>query len=182
MNAQTASNQENQPLKIHPNLSRLVRYFAETAPNKTVALQRDFNLEALYWLFGCFYAVKVIDGGADYRFGYCGTCWQSFFGFDPSEKLLSEVENIEQLKTKRAEFDAVVAAKRLHYTIGCLVWPEDKTIRFDRVILPFADNDGRISMLLVAAQGEGNLANISRFKIRGYPRIVPKDTFWSGLA
>lgn len=181
MNVQIPPTMETHP--IHPNLFRLTVHFGTRSDRRAVPLLQHFDPEELHWLFGCFYTVRVLDGAADYRFSYCGSCWQSFYGFDPTGKRLSELEaaGFLPMQGRRVEFDAVVAAKRSYYTQGLLDWPRGDSVRFDRLIIPFADKFGRIVMLLVAAQGGENMPELIRHKMQGQPHVRNTDTFWPAL-
>lgn len=181
MNAHPSMKENGKRLSINPELRRLTTHYAKTARNKPLPLLFAFDPEALHWLFGCFYSVKVLDGGLDYRFEHCGSCWKTFYGFDPTAKRLSEIEETETMKSKRAEFDAVVAVKLPQYAIGSLVWSNGVSVRFDRLTIPFVDEAGRVQMLLVAAQS-GEPANaMTRHNILGRPQVVFEDTIWPSL-
>lgn len=172
---------EGPALRFHPNLARLAAHYATRTHNKHIPLQKHFDPEELHWLFGCFYAVAVLDGGADYRFGLCGTCWQSFYGLDPTGKKLSEVEYAVPMQERRGEFDTVVAARNPQYSSGFIVWPGGTRARYDKLIIPFADEAGRIAMLLVAAQSDTPPAVLHQYEMLGHPRIAPKAVIWSPL-
>jgi hypothetical protein len=178
MNAHEPRGPIGKPLAVNTKLLRLARYFGVMTGNVDMPLQSHFDLLALHWLFGCFYTVHVLNEGADYRFGFCGPCWQSFYGLDPTGRLLSEVEYAEPLKGRRVEFDAVVKCRHTMYTAGTMNWADGPTVRFDRIAIPFADAGGNVTMLLVAAQSDLDPAVLSRFKVSGYPRVIPEATFW----
>ena len=172
----------SEPQQIHPNLLRLALHFAALSKNKYMPTREHFCPDELHWLFGCFYTVDVLDGGEDYRFGYCGPCWKMFYGMDLSGKRLSEIEYAEQLHRRRADFDAIIAARRPGYSTGQLQWPNGHTIHYERLTIPFSGTSpharDNATMLLVAAQSEIPVQDVFHYNIHGVPHVVDEDRVW----
>lgn len=167
---------------IHPNLLRLVRHYSQPARSGFMPKREQFKPEELYWLYGYYYVVDVLEGG-DYRFGYCGHCWQLFYGIDLTGERLSEVEEHHpQLKQRRVEFDTVVAERHPAYSTGHMRWQDGNQANFHRLIIPFAGENGSPAMLIVAAQSEITPTQMLHNKIHGNPRIDLQNHDWPDIA
>lgn len=163
---------------IHPNLLRLAQHFTRQTKRGFMPLREAFQQDELSWLYGYYYVVDVLEGGHDYRFGYCGHCWQIFYGLDLTGERLSEVEDYPHLRGRRADYDAVVHARHPAYAVGILQWPGGSQAHFHRIIIPFADEAGTPSMLLVAAQSEIAPSQLLQYKVHGNPRILVEEQGW----
>lgn len=163
---------------IHPNLLRLMRHYAHGGH---MPKRQQFRPEELYWLYGYYYVVDVLGGG-DYRFGYCGHCWQLFYGIDLTGERLSEVEEHHpQLKLRRVEFDTVVADRHPSYSTGHMHWQDGNQASFHRLIIPFSGENGAPSMLIVAAQSNITPTQLLHYKIHGNPKIDLQSQDWSAI-
>ncbi|MGB8601114.1 MAG: hypothetical protein WCD42_02845 [Rhizomicrobium sp.] len=163
---------------IHPNLLRLAQHFTRHAKQGFMPRRDAFQQDELSWLYGYYYVVDVLEDGRDYRFGYCGHCWQLFYGMDLTGERLSEVESYPHLKGRRADYDAVIHARHPAYAVGILQWPGGSQAHFHRIIIPFANEHGAPSMLLVAAQSEIAPSQLLENKVHGNPRILVEEQGW----
>lgn len=167
---------------MNPNLLRLALHYAALSKSRTMPSRDRFHADDLHWLYGCFYTVDVLHEDHDYRFGYCGPCWKMFYGLDLSGKRLSEIEYAPQLHRRRADFDAVCAARRPGYCNGHLQWPDGYRIRYERLTIPFSGTQlqahDQASMLLVAAQCEIPVGDVLRYNAHGRPQVTDEDIAW----
>lgn len=159
------------PERINANLIRVARYFASMTGGRPMPHYSCFRPNDLHWLFGHFYAVRVIDGGADYRFGFYGPFWALMYGSDFTGRRLSELESCGRLKSLRAIYDNVVALRRPCYCVGRMIWRGGQTVDHERVTIPFADDEGNPAMLLVAAQCNRDIADVLQAKGCGEPTL-----------
>lgn len=182
MNIRAPTGRPDDQKQIHPQLLRLALHFAALSKSKYMPARDRFHADDLHWLYGSFYTVDVLNGGADYRFGYCGPSWKMFYGIDLSGKRLSEVEYAPQLLRRRTDFDAIVAARRPGYSTGHLQWPDGYIIRYERLTIPFSGTDpathDHATMLLVAAQCEIPAGDVIRYNIHGRPHVLDEDIAW----
>jgi hypothetical protein len=153
-------------------LARVEEYSRQLACGRAMASRKDFHPNDLHWLFGHFYTADVLGAGADYRFHYVGDFWKTIYCLDLTGLTLGEIEACGRLKVLRASFDAVLASGKPSYRTGSLVWPDRKVIRHERLTVPFADESGAISMLLVAAQCDRGIGELMRYIGRREPQLM----------
>lgn len=157
------------PERANANLLRVIRYFASMTGGKPMPHYSCFRPNDLHWLFGHFYTVKVLDGGTDYRIGFCGPFWALMYGSDMTGCRLSELEACGRMRALRPVYNAVVAARHPSYCVGRMTWRGGQSIDHERVTIPFADDDGNPALLLVAAQCNRELSEVLQAKGCGEP-------------
>lgn len=155
----------------NPNLLRFAKYCEGLAGDKSMPHRQDFLPGNIHWLYGCFYAVEVMEGGRDYRCTFDSTLFGALYGFDLLGKRISELEACGRLSVQRRDFDAVTAAGAPRYRTGRLVWPDRKSIRNERIIVPFAGDDGNAALLVVAAQCDKPFQELRGYKGIGEPHL-----------
>lgn len=156
------------------NLLRFAKHCDGLAVGKAMPHRNDFHPNDAHWLFGYIYTVEVMDSGGDYRFTFSSTFWNTVYGFDMIGERLSELEACGLLATQRKEFDEVVTSRAPRYHTGELAWPDLSSIQHERLIVPFAGDDGRVSLLVVASQCDRPFPDLMRFKGINIPRLLPE--------
>jgi hypothetical protein len=158
-------------IEAYPDLAKLVDYCQLLADDCDLPHRKDFLPSRVRWMFGHLYLVDVLEGGADYRCRVWGQFWEAIFGCDLQGKLLSDLERAGHVLHLRAIYDDIVATRQMHLRSGQVVWPDDKAVRFVRVIIPFAGDDGNVSMLLGGATSQMSSDDLVYFKGLGMPRF-----------
>lgn len=158
--------------RVHPNLRRFAEYCQGLAKGGVMARAGDFRLSEAHWLFGFINIVDVINGGEDYRYASCGTFWKLILGFDLTGARLSEMEAVGRLKDLRDNYDHTVAAGAPRYRAADLYWPGGPSLHLERLVVPFAGPDGKVSMLTVAAQCNCSLQELFARHSLGEARLV----------
>lgn len=160
----------------HPDLIRLARHCEDLAGPAQLPRREDFNpAPILRYLFGRLYMVDVIDGGADYRFRLFGMFWQTIYGRNLAGERLSEIEATGNLLSLRPHYNACVAKRAPVFRPGKLVWPDRQAIAYQRLLIPFSECDGGVSMLLCAAHCDISLEDLCLFQGSGMPQLVLED-------
>jgi hypothetical protein len=150
-------------------LLRLAQYYETRTSGAPMPRRKLFHPNELSWLFGYFYTVDVLRN--DYRFGFIGPFWVAMYNYDPMGVKLSEMENCGRMKALRPMYDDAIAQKQSNYCVGRMVWPNGKSILHERITVPFSDDNGEPSMLLVAAQCDRSLPEAMLRKGFGEPRL-----------
>jgi hypothetical protein len=164
--------QQDTPADLHPPLQRVEQYWAQLADGRPMPSRKDFHPHDLHWLFGHFYTVDILRGGADYRFGYVGDFWKALYASDLSGLLLSECEAFGKLMVLRASYDEAIRDRRPCYRTGRIVWPDQRSVHHERLTVPFAGDGGEPSMLLVAAQCDRSIGELMRYIGRREPQLI----------
>ena len=159
-------------IEAYPELVKLVGYCRELADGRDLPRAEDFHPAQIRWMFGHLYMADVVNGGADYRCRLWGQFWETIFGLDLRGMQLSELERAGHVQHLRAEYDAIVADRRARFRVGRVVWPDGKTVNFARVIIPFADDNGNVSMLLSGGSSEMSPGDLAFFKGLGMPSFA----------
>lgn len=152
------------------DLMLLCKYCESLAGRQAMPPCRRFRLDAVPSLLGRLYLIDVLQG--DYRFRLFGVFWESLYGFDLTDQRLSALEAEGHLTALRADYDGIVAARRPVFHAGRLVWPDQKAIRYERLLVPLSDDGRDVSQILVAAGCDVSLADLSRHKGRGRPQLL----------
>lgn len=156
----------------HPDLTRLLAYCRDLAGDRDLPRKSEFRPARIRWLLEHIYLVDVLNGGADYRCRLWGLFWETIVAHDFAGMRLSELENVGQFTYLRAEYDAIVAARQPCYKVGRVVWPDNASLEYARVIVPFTDDAGAVSMLLSAAITDRSLEDLIFFMGLGVPGFV----------
>jgi hypothetical protein len=155
------------------DMVRLARYCAALAGPADMPNRRDFRPADVAWLLGRIYLIDVLDSGVDYCFRLFGTFWEKMYGTDLTGKLLSEIEATGNLTALRGDYDKVVAARTPFFHPGKLVWPNQISINYERLLVPFSGDDSQVSLILVAVGCDVSLDDLVYFRGKGGPpRLV----------
>jgi hypothetical protein len=154
------------------DILRLARHCDALAGTHELPLRRDFRPADVTWMLGRIYLIDVLDDGADYCFRLFGIFWEKMYGTDVTGRRLSEIE-ATGLAALRGDYDAVLAARAPLLHPGKLVWSNQKSIHFERLLIPFAGDNGQVSLILVAAGCDVSLDDLVLYRGKGgLPRLV----------
>lgn len=155
-----------------PEIVRLAKHCEALAGARQMPHRQDFRPADVTWLLGRIYLVNVLEGGADYCFRLFGIFWEKMYSADITGQRLSELEASGRLTALRSDYDNVVAARAPLFRPGKLVWPNEKSIYYERLLVPFSGDDGQVSLILGAAGCGVPLDELFRHKGLGLPRLV----------
>lgn len=156
---------------VSPDLMRLADYCEALDGGGAMPPARAFALSELHWLFGFVVTADVIDGGRDYRYSYSGEFWKVALNYDLTSQRLSELEAVGRLMNFREHYDKVIANCAPRYRTARMTWPDGKIVRYERLVVPFADDNGEPIMLLIAARSDKSIAELLEYKATGEPRL-----------
>jgi hypothetical protein len=157
---------------VHHNLLRFAVYCETLANGAEMAQQSLFEARNTPWLFGFIAVVDVLEGGADYRYAYAGDFWKAMLGYDINATRVSELEACGRFPNVRSNYDAAVRARSPRYRTARLSWPDGKVFRYERLVVPFAGDDGAVAMLVVAAQCEKPLSDLLAYRGLGEAKLT----------
>ena len=151
---------------------RLAKHCETLAGTRQMPHRQDLRPVDMTWLLGRLYLVDVLDSGADYCFRLFGIFWEKMYGFDLTGQRLSEIEATGRLAALRGDYDTVVAAREPFFHPGRLVWPNKRSIHYERLFVPFSGDDGQVSLILAAAGCDVSLDDLVLHRGNGLPRLV----------
>ncbi len=154
------------------DMVRLAKHCDALAGTREMPHRRDLRPADVSWMLGRFYLIDVLNGGADYCFRLFGTFWEKMYGADLSGQRLSEIEATGRLTALRGDYDTVVATRAPFLHPGKLVWPDQKSISYERLLIPFSDDNGQVSLILAAAGCDVSLDDLVLYRGKGLPRLV----------
>ena len=157
------------------DILRLAKHCDALAGTQPLPRRRDLRPAQMTWILGRLYLIDVLDGGGDYSFRLFGIFWEKMYGTDLTGNRLSAIEGAGQLTVLRSDYDAVVAARAPALHPGRLVWPNQKSIKYERLLVPFSDDGERVSLILVAAGCDVSLDELVLHrgqKGRELPRLI----------
>ena len=157
---------------VHADLARLVKYCDALAAGRPMPRREDFRPTDVRWMIGKMYMIDVLDDGADYCFRLFGNFWQTIYGVDLTGRRLSALEASGNLTALRPVYDAVAKTREPLFQPGKLVWPNQKSISYERLLLPFSNNDGRVSLILAAAHCDMTVEDLVLYRGCGLPQLV----------
>ena len=159
----------------HPDLVRVAESYNKLAGDRLMPVRSDFSPSRFRWMVGRMYLIDVLDGGADYRFRLWGDFLQVVYGFDLTGLRFSELEEQGLLVALRPHYDGIVATKTVRFHPGAAVWPNGACIQYQWLMLPFADEEGRVSLILGAVASEVPTEDLVFFRGLGSPSFVLGD-------
>lgn len=153
-------------------LITFARFYQALCGSRQVPHRDDFHPSDVPWIAGRLYTVDVLEGGADYRFHSWGIYLKAVFGADLSNRKLSDIELAGRLELTRSDLDAVVSGKCPVFRTGLLVWPNHQTLGFERVMVPFCDNFGNVSLILSVFHGDKPVHEMMLMRGIGIPQVL----------
>ena len=148
------------------------KYCERLAEGRRMPQRREFRPAAVSRMLGKLYLIDVIDSGADYRFRLFGTFWEKLYGFDLTDQRLGELESAGHLAALRGDYDAVVSTRQPLFHAGRLVWPNGKSIKYERLLVPLSDDDENVSQILVAAGCDVAFVDLVTQRGKGRPELI----------
>jgi hypothetical protein len=157
---------------VNAKLLRFAKYCDDLAFGAEMPLRSAFEVRNAHWLFGFITTLDVLEGGGDFRFTYCGDFWKVALNYDMTGWRLSEAEACGRLVGLRPNYDAAIKARAPRYRFGKWVWPDGRFVRIERLVVPFAGENGEVAMIAATAQCEKSFAEIVTYNASGVPRLV----------
>lgn len=157
---------------VHPNLQRFAAFCETLAGGEGMPLASAFEVRHTHWLFGFLALADVIEDGDDYRYSYAGDFWKIMLGYDVAGVRMSELEACNRFPNVRSNYDATVKAREPRYRTAKIVWPDGKSFRYERLVVPFSGADGRVAMLAIAAQCDKPLSELMAFRGAGEAQLT----------
>ncbi len=155
----------------------LARHCDVLSEGRQMPRQQDFSLREVPWLYGRLYHIDVLGHGADYLFHDFGIFWQAIYGDDLTGRRLSEIEAAaSNLDALRGQFDRIVASRAPVACKGKLVWPRQRVITYDRLLIPFTVDGVNVSRIIVAAYCDEAAEEMVFYRGEGLPRLVIIET------
>jgi hypothetical protein len=154
------------------DIARLAKHCEALAGTRQMPHRQDLRPSELTWLLGRIYLIDVLDGGADYRFRLFGIFWEKMYGADLTGQRLSELEAAGRLAALRGGYDTVMKTRLPLFQPGKLIWPNEKSIGYERLLIPFSDDDGQVSLIMGAAGCDVSHGDLVLHKGKGLPRLV----------
>ena len=160
-----------------PDLVRVAECYEELAGDRLMPHRSEFSASRFRWMVGRMYLIDVLDGGGDYRLRLWGDFLQVVYGLAVTGQRLSELELEGQRPSTalRQHYNVIVASKAPLFQPGAAVWPNGACIQYQRLMLPFADDEGRVSLILGAVASNVSNEDLVFFRGLGSPSFVLGD-------
>jgi hypothetical protein len=158
----------------NPDLIRLAQYCETLAGPNAMPRRHDFRPQDVSWILGFLYVVEVIDGGADYRFRLGGVWLKEVYGAELECLRVSEFKEGDFKKTLRANYDAVIQSRKPIYARGLLLWSGGHSIKVERLMVPFVDDDGLPRMILGAVMSDVPPELLGLYRGKGLADFIPE--------
>jgi hypothetical protein len=165
---------------IHPDLARVVHFYSRLSEGRAMPHRSEFRPSTMRWMLGRLYLLDVLDGGADYRFRLFGVFWQAVFGADLTGLRLSQLAFEGGLDKLRADYDTIATTGMPALCPRRVKWPDDTVLEFQRLLLPYADDAGQVSLILGAGACDKSAEDQVFFKGSGISDLVPESLTGSG--
>jgi hypothetical protein len=156
----------------HPDLVRAAKVYARLAAGRLMPHRSDFSPCHFAWMLGRMYLLDVLDGGADYYFRILGTFWQTIYEANLRGQRLSELEAQGMLTKLRNHYDGILADPAPTFRLGTVVWPDGSHIEFQRLMLPFAGDDGKTALIVGTGACDKSNDDLIFFRGLGFPILI----------
>lgn len=163
-----------------PDLVRLARYCETLGRGVPLPRWRDFRPGDVSFLLGRLFVVDVLNDGADYFFRLCGGYLAEIYGVDVAAHRVGDLPPGPLTDTIRRNYDQVVATQRPLCEHGAFHWPMDHRIGVERLLIPFADDLGRLHTILGGVQCDVPLDVLVLYRGKGAGEYVPEPSPSSG--
>lgn len=160
---------------VHPNLLRFARYCDELAGGAEMPSRKTFEVRNVPWLYGFVIVAEVIESGADYRYSYVGEFWKAILNYDTNNLRLSELEECGRFTNVRPNYTAAVQNRAARYRRAQITWRDGKHISYERLVMPFCNETGVVTELVVAAQCDRPLEEILAARGIGEGRLTLEE-------
>lgn len=156
---------------LHPDLAQLLACCEKIAGTAEVPRWADFRPSAVPHLLAALYAAERIDNGADYHFRSYGALLPEFYGEDLRGKRLSEASDEAFRVAIKRVYDDVLAKCQPAALHSELSWPDNVGYVVDNLLVPFADQNGDVSLILGGAVCSVPRENLVLFRGQGLARM-----------
>lgn len=156
-----------------PELVQLAQYCEALSNGLRLPRWSDFRPSQITYLLGRLYVVEVLSGGADYFFRLSGVYMKEIYGSDLAHCTLSSLPDTPLKVALRRNYDEVVASGQPVCAAGTLVWQEGSRIEIERLLVPFAGENGQLHIILGAVQCDAPLEMIQLYRGNGPGLFVP---------
>jgi hypothetical protein len=159
---------------VHPDIIRFAQHCMKVAGERAIPRRRDFDPHDGVSYFGNLYVIEVFPD-KEYRPSLFGAYLAVLYDRDMTEVPLSKFNHEDLRKGLRATYDAVVTSGKPLYQRGSYIWP-DKTVQFERLIVPVADGEDNINALFCMTVLNLSSEELENFKGSMPDRIVSQET------
>lgn len=156
-----------------PDLVHLARYCETLRRGHDLPRWHDFRPGDVSYMLGRLFVVDVLDGGADYFFRLCGVYLSEIYGVDIAAHRVSELPPGAFSDTVRRNYDQVVSSQRPLCERGEFRWSAEQRIGVERLLIPFADDQGRLHTILGGVQCDVPLDILVLFRGKGEGLFLP---------
>jgi len=104
-----------------------------------------------------------------------GDFLQVVYGVDQTGVRISEMQDQQLGGALQRHYSSIVASKVPQFLPGAAVWPNGACIQYQRLMLPFADDAGEVSLILGAAASDTANDDLVFFRGLGSPSFVLGD-------
>lgn len=157
--------------EVDPALMRLARHCVKLAGTNKMPHYRDFHPSDVSWLMGLIYVLDVLDGCTDFRFRLLGAALTGLHGRDDTGRLLSEIRQPSLIEPLFAELSVVVPRCRMMHVRGKVVWESGESIGAEKLLVPMADDNGALSVIVGALHYQYPKEDWVLFKGNGVPQL-----------
>lgn len=132
----------------HPGMRRGYEYWNGLRRDGALPRRADIQPADIKDLLPHVALLDVIDNGERFRYRLVGTSIAHHFGYDFTGRYMDEMFKEPDLSRFLGWFREAVRGKRIHYV--SLQWKHHNKpyIRYERVLLPLAEADGVVNMLM----------------------------------
>lgn len=160
---------------IHPETAGLARYVQDLAGADDMARRSQIEIDRLGVITNYFFVVETVPRNDDYRFTYWGSRMTTLIGFDLTGKCLSDVDEPEVRASVHRTYDRVVETERPLFMRALYAWPGRKYVPIQRLLIPLAGDDGRLSAICGVSVPDIADADLEVFAGCGAARLVSEE-------
>ena len=158
-----------------PDLVRVAECYEALTGDRLMPHRSEFSASRFRWMVGRMYLIDVLDGGADFRVRLWGDFLQVVYGVDQTGVQISAMKDQRLGGVLQRHYGNIVSSKTPQFLPGAAVWPNGACIQYQRMLLPFADDAGEVSLILGAVASDRSNDDLVFFKGLGSPSFVLGD-------
>ena len=148
--ASAAVDEDGQPIAAQDSdLQRLLSYWARKCAGRQFPMRADIDPVDLRFMLERIALVEVHSGAEQrFRIRVAGSWWARRYGFEPTGIWLQDWPNPEQRKLVLASYKRLMALRR-PLLLQRDHWVDEKRLCYEAALLPLAEDEREISMVLV---------------------------------
>ncbi len=136
---------------VESGIVRIVDYWNGLRRENSIPLWSDFDWMKLPLdLVPGIAVFDVIDKGADLRVRFWGTAAVEVFKFEPTGKLVSEIDHAGTMDSLLREASDMVRTMKLQTAVHTIVLKSDTEVEIPVVRLPFSDDGRTVSKIMTS--------------------------------